>query len=259
VNALLDIGFAPVGVGGGAEDFVLPKDRATYVGLAKVSSSAGEVDIEAVAALHPDLIIGLDQPPIGSVRAKLAGIAPTAVFAWDTPAEWPKLVASVTTAVGCAGDEAALEGRYRARTAKLRNDHGDALRRIHWDLITGSPDQAYVWLANSDVGVVLADGGVQLASASGGKSLGTNPGGSVPVSFERLGALGTADAIAVRAGMDGQPDALTKTLMQQPTFKALPAARAGRVFPLRRFFPFSYGQGIALLDEFDPILTRLRT
>lgn len=114
-----------------------------------------------------------------------------------------------------------------------------------------------MWLANSDVGVVLVDGGVQLASASGGKSLGADPGGSVPVSYERLGALATADIIAVRAGTDGQPDAMTKTLMQQPTFRALPAARAGRVFPLRRFFPFSYGQGLGLLDELDPILARL--
>jgi len=257
VNALFDIGFTPVGVGGGAEDFVLPKDRKTYTGLTKVSSAAGEIDIEAVAALHPDLIVGLNQPPIAAVRTKLAGIAPTAVFSWDNPAEWKTLVASVTTAVGRSGDETALEQRYRTRAAKLRTDHADMLPRVQWDLITGSQDQAYVWLASSDIGVVLADGGVRFASASGGKSLGSNPGGSVPVSFERLGALDAADAIAVRAGTDGQPDATTKTLLQQPTFKALPAAKAGRVFPLKAFFPFSYGQGIALLDELDPILTRL--
>src|SRR5882672_6943198 len=113
----------PVDVGGGAEDFVLPKDRKSYAGLAKVSSAAGEIDVEAVAALHPDLIIGLDQPPITAVRTKLAGVAPTAVFSWDNPAEWPKLVASVTTAVGRSGDEAALEQRYHERAAKLRTDH----------------------------------------------------------------------------------------------------------------------------------------
>lgn len=252
---LLDLGYRPVGVPTQLAEGLLPRYGALYGRLPKVGS-VDQPRLERIAALHPDLIIGLDQFNAG-LYGKLSGIAPTALFRWKSSGDWAALAHSVSDAVGRLGREKSLEASYRARTAAFRKKHAQVLARTKWGIATGGAYNgkavAYVWHANSDTGSILAAAGVHFAKASAGSV----PGGVTGISFEQLDRLQDADVIVVEGTESGAVAPYSKPLVTQPTFKRLPAAKAGHVYPLAQFFPTSYGQAIALLDGLERVLARL--
>ena len=56
---LLDIGVGVVGAYDQGADYISPRYKAKWQAAPKIGT-AGQIDVEKVAALHPDLIIGLD-------------------------------------------------------------------------------------------------------------------------------------------------------------------------------------------------------
>lgn len=262
VAALLDVGYIPVGVGAGGAAQILAKYRGTYDAIKKVASADDQVDLEAIAALQPDLILGVDYSYISSLRKKLADIAPTAIFTWDSSGDWEKMVASASAAVDRSTAEGALASRYRSRTAAIRSQYAAVLKTARFDLVTAGGGQAYVWLPHSGVATVLTDAGVKLGAASTGTAV--NAGrqdqavGFKSLSYERLDALSDATAIITDAGANGRTDPDSAAMMRQPVFTRLPAAQSGNIAAFSNFFPFSYGQAIAALDELEPLLQRLQ-
>ena len=256
VSALLDVGRTPVGVGGGAADLILPKYRRAYNAIDKVASASQQVDVEAIAALHPDLILGVDYPYIANLRAKLAKLAPVAIFTWRTSGDWASMAASASTAVGRSSQEAGLERRYRDRANGIKTRYADVLSRVRVDLVTAGGGQAYLWLPASGVATVLADAGVRFGDASAGKtaSAADRAIGFRAISFERMDALADASVIITVAGPDGKPSADNAAMLRQPTFRTLHPAS---VSAITNFFPFSYGQALATLDELQTILAKL--
>lgn len=252
---LLDLGYRPIGVPTELADGLLPEYRALYRRLPKIGS-VGQPKLEQIAALQPDLIVGLDQFN-ATLYPKLSGIAPTALFRWQSSGDWLALARSVAGAVGRTGKERALERAYRARAAAIRSRHAKTLAATRWDVATGGTYNgkavAYLWHANSDTGTILAAAGVRFARASAGKV----SGGVTGVSFEQLDRLHDADVIVVEGTASGAVGPYSKPLVGQPTFKLLPAARAGHVYPLAQIFPSSYRQALALLDEVDRVLVRV--
>jgi len=74
---------------------------------------------------------------------------------------------------------------------------------------------------------------------------------------EQVGLLSAADVVLVPAAPDGRtagPEATPLTGL--PTWSLLPAARAGRVFPIP-YGAASLGAGFTLLDRLGEILTAL--
>jgi hypothetical protein len=56
------------------------------------------------------------------------------------------------------------------------------------------------------------------------------------------------------AGGRVDPAPESAALRDQPLVRRLPAARAGDVVPLRVFYPRSFGQGLAVLDQLEEVL-----
>jgi iron complex transport system substrate-binding protein len=261
VSALLDVGYTPIGVGGGGASLMLAKYGDRYRAIDKVASADQQVDVEAIAALAPDLILGVDYPYISSLRKQLGALAPTAIFTWNTSGDWEAMAAGAAAAVGKTSAEHDLEDRYRDRAAEIRQTYAEVLASNRFALVTAGGGQAYVWLPRSGVGMVLADAGVQFDAASSGPGVSATKQdqavGFKALSFERLGALDDATAIITLAGSDGEPDADSAAMLKQPVFASLPAAQAGNVIALANYFPFSYGQALGALDELAAFLDRL--
>ncbi|MGC4112274.1 MAG: ABC transporter substrate-binding protein [Nocardioides sp.] len=260
ISALLDVGYTPIGVGDGGRVFMLARYGSTYDRLPKVASADDEINIEAVAALQPDLILGVNYPYIAKARSKLTSIAPTAVFTWDTSGDWRTMAAAATAAVSHASQENALQARYRERADQIKTTYADVLATTKVDLVTGGGGQAYVWLPGSGVAGVLKDAGVRLARASAGPGVhathADQSSGFKALSYEQLDLLADATEIITLADIDGKIDPDSKALTQQATFHRLPAAQAGHVDAVVNFFPFSYGQALAALDELAHVLER---
>lgn len=261
VSALLDVGFTPVGVGDGALDVMQAKYDSAYQSIAKVASADDEVNVEAIVALSPDLILGVDYPYIAQVRTQLAGIAPTAIFTWDTSGDWAPMATAAATAVGRGSEGQALEAQYHQRADQIRAQYADLLSTARFDLVTAGGGQAYVWLPDSGVAGVLAAAGVQFASASKGPGVEASAddlaSGFKAISYEQLSVLDDATAIIALGTPSGAMDPDSKAMTKEAVFARLPAAKAGQVSAFVNFFPFSFGQALAALEELTAALDRL--
>lgn len=240
VCALLDLGITPVGRTTYVPDFAAYSTALKGVPAIDEASS-GNLAIEKIAALRPDLIIGDDWADPGKQRAPYATlqkIAPTAVFAWEQAAgNWPALAAQTAAAVGRTAELKALQATYADKAATTKSRYAALLAATRWDVIDCGKDSWDLYSANSSHGKVLAGAGLRLGAGA------SQSDGYQQYSLERLGMLSATGAIITTP-------ASLPFLRGQPLFTALPAVKAGRVYTTSLFFPASYGIATALLDEF---------
>jgi len=249
---LLDIGFTPLAVHDDNLGLALPIYHDRYAELPTVVDADGAINLEQIAALEPDLILGLtyDDVPYDDLSA----IAPTALFEWrQTSGDWPIFAASFADAVNRAGAERDLTARYETRAAEIRAAHADVLTATRWGMVVGAGSGLFLrYLPDSAGGVVLAAAGVQFAPSIVGKT-----GTLEEVSYEQIDSLADADVLVVDNGDGSGPYPETVDLLAQPLWEQLPAAEAGQVFPMSAFVLRSYGGALALLDELDEALTSM--
>ena len=87
---LLDIGFTPVGVLDIPPAAISQIYASSVQPIRKVGTNT-EVNLEAVAALAPDLIVGENLAFETKVYDQLKAIAPTALFSYQASGDWPRL------------------------------------------------------------------------------------------------------------------------------------------------------------------------
>ncbi len=85
-----------------------------------------ELDLEAVAAAQPDVIVGVSIPTTAAAEAQLQEIAPTTVI--DYAAGWDAQLDSVAAALGREDEAADLRDRLQEQTATLAADLEEAGR-----------------------------------------------------------------------------------------------------------------------------------
>lgn len=171
-DALLALGTRPVGVVdwyGGYPDAVWPwAEEAFGADRPVVVGSAGELDLEAIAGLQPDLILGLYSGPTAEQYADLARIAPTVV----QPASFPDYGASwqdtarVTGRV--LGQEAEMEELITGiedRFARVRADHPGFAGRTAIAAGWNGPGQYFVYAPADPKSRFLEDLGFTLADS----------------------------------------------------------------------------------------------
>jgi iron complex transport system substrate-binding protein len=249
---LRDVGFSVAGVYDEGEQYVSPRYRTSYHAAPKVGSG-GQVDVEKVAALDPDLIIGVDYPWNTSVYSELTALAPTVI----APAtSWEATARTVAEAVGATARIDALQQRITTRSEKIKSAYADVLAKYRWDILQGGFDSGQFWLygPGSDVGRILAGAGVRFATAST-----RSPGqANRSLSYEKIDVLSDADVIGFYADWDGKPSNQGPRLFAQQGFKRLAADREGRLYPFPDFLPGGYGDALAVLDELESALRKLR-
>lgn len=242
IQRVLDVGLEPVGVPTGWQPPTEHSDW--YARVAKTGTQAAP-DVEAIAALRPDLVLGSPQGIDDALYARLSALAPTVVLAAPgAGAKWKELSEADAAAVGRADALTAIRTRYEARVAQLRTDRSTALRQ-RFATVFGMPGSAYALLPDAGPGIVLTDLGATFCSLEAGRT-----GVFEQLSYEALGRLSDAEVVLVDAQVDGTLTAPTAALTAQPTFTALP----GRVAPLSHLLVFSYGEALALLDQLDDLL-----
>ncbi len=255
-NTLYDLGVTPVGVQDPGAQYIAPRYRGAWTKAAKVNTTS--IQVEKIAALQPDLIIGTDGAAVpDELYRQLTAVAPT-VLAVASP--WQDMVRTVAEAMNRVDALQQLENRLADRAVAIKTGYADLLDRFRWDVLQGGFDQGrfYVYGPNSLAGLVLAPAGVRFAEASLAAAKITKPGvGIQSLSYENIDRLRDADAIAYYATYDGKPNNLGPQLFAQQLWKNLPAVKAGRLVPIPDFLVGGYGDALAMLDELEAGLKKI--
>lgn len=248
--ALLDLGIVPVGL-----PTYVPKVPAYDALIANVPrvDDNNQVDVEKVAALKPDLVIGGDFSPSSGIQRSggaipyeaLSAVAPTVLFEWKAAGgNWQDEAARTAAAVGREADMAALAAATHQKAARIASTHADVLGRTTWDLVSGQPGAPwYLYGPESSHGVVLKEAGVRFGAAAGQQA------NFVQQSEENFGVLGGTNGLLVAVDAAGD-----NPLAGQAGYENLAAVRAGHATVTRWFFPAGYQAAELLLDDLDTAL-----
>jgi len=235
-------------------------DAADTDGIAIVGTSA-EPNMEAIAALDPDLIVG-SVLYLSAFSEKLEAIAPTVAVA-DTfyTDDFHGALASIAALVGSTDAFEADWARFGERQAGIAAELSDRYGSLTMTRVDGWGDLLYtykwpcMWL-----GAVLSPLGITQPAAQGGDcDTATDPYSSINrLSLERIGEL-DADVIITYAFDDGtgiEGTSLADTLADNALWQALPAVRDGNVFEVGD----AWGVGAslpaaeAMLDDIERLL-----
>ncbi|GEL23076.1 hypothetical protein PSU4_20300 [Pseudonocardia sulfidoxydans NBRC 16205] len=266
VPTLLDAGAPLVGISAFARalPFLDADERRTYDTLPHIAGDTNtDVNMEAIAALDPDLIVlGVPKPALESFDLeRLSAIAPVVAIGPEIPSQWRDLSERQAAAAGAEAGFDAARAAYDARAAELRTKYQGVLPALEFGHV-GSYGQVsqgtFAREFTNSFGTNIAhDIGVNYYGqvrepGPGAKAVSEN------VSLEEIvTSLGEADAITYSVNPDGSvPDAVRQVLDSQ-LWAQLPAVQAGRAFPVRLTEATTYGGARKTLDAIDQALSPL--
>ena len=243
---LLDVGDAGKVVGTYDEGagYVSPRYLSVYNKVTKVGNE-GQLNLEEIATLKPDLIIGANYTWNTQDYKELSAIAPTVIAPVTT---WQATAQTIADAAGRGSQLDALETQLSAGEAQIKTQYATELAAYKWDILQGGFDSGQYWIygPGSDVGTILAAAGVRFASASAGTSGSANRS----VSYERIDLLDDAGVIGYYSDYSSSaPTNDGPQLFAQDGFKALSATKAKRLVAFPDFLPGGYGDALAVLAE----------
>lgn len=225
---LLALGTVPVGVRdwfGDQPGGLWPWAREKAGGAVPAVLPIESLNVEQIAALRPDLVVG---PSSGLTRAEydaLSGIAPTvaqpAEFA-DYGAPWQKITEMVGAALGLPDRAAGLVRDIEARFAQVREANAGFAGRTGL-LATVLEDGSYYAYAEGPAPRFLVDLGLALPPATAGIFTGPERA-PVALSRERLSLL---EADVALVGLYGARAA--GQVAADPVVQNLKVAREGRI------------------------------
>ncbi|MFJ6539852.1 ABC transporter substrate-binding protein [Streptomyces sp. NPDC091385] len=250
-ESLFDLGLKPVGVEDSGASYVPPRYLKGWKSAPKVTTGA-DIDYEKIAALKPDLIVGVDVPYLSKAYQRLSAIAPTAFAAFDEKADWAAYPAETARFTGRTAQLGALKQKFDNRLTAVREKYGSRLSHSDWDVVQGGFDTGNYWIYGpaSPVGDILGRLGVRFGSASASVH-----GGAVKsVSYERADLLKDADYVVYYTNNDGSPANKIGKLFALDTFKRLPSAKNHRLIGTADFLPGSYQDALGVIDSVEQAL-----
>jgi iron complex transport system substrate-binding protein len=252
-ESLFDLGVTPLGVEDSGAEYVPQRYLARWTKVDKVAKGA-TVDFEKIAALKPDLIVGVDVPYLKQDYAKLSAIAPTVLAPFDDGQTWQNYPTYTADYVGADAKLAALKKKYDSAIAAAKKDYAPQLASMKWDVIQGGFDAGNYWIysTTSSVGSVLTELGAQFASASAA----VKPGGTNSVSYEKTDLLADADEIIYYTNNDGTPANDIDKLFALQGYQNLPAVKAGDTVGTADFLPGSYSDALGMLGSITDALKK---
>lgn len=212
----------------------------------------GELNVEAVAALRPDLIMGFsstaEEDP--AFVEQLERIAPTVLYDFGTNADWRERFRKEAEILGRTAEAAELEARYDDVAAEAAAVDVPPVAFVRLEIDGGG-----TWRledpASSVPGSVLADAGLELFQPPADVGELNDTRSFYPdISGERLDLLEGAGAIVVQdLSTFGQEDPLGQ-FAENPLWERLPAVEQGNVttLPGLVFNGGTYASGILTLE-----------
>ncbi|WP_026248285.1 ABC transporter substrate-binding protein [Streptomyces sp. LaPpAH-108] len=256
----IDLGGKPVGVTEASESEldVLPKEQKNaYEAAEVIGTSGGEVDLEKLAGLKPDLIlVQFSSNDWKKVGKRLESIAPTVLWGLDT--EWKTFAGEIAEAGNVTDTLSRQTAEFKKKVAKIQETYRKTIDDTSFvDISRGDwsdPGTFYI----ADIGcseIARDDIGLDLPEAAEGK----DPLAYASLPFEQISELSKYDVITYPVDADGRPTAPFKPVVETNTWKALPAVNSGRALGV--FCPGnnSYGPVLRYLDSLDHALATLST
>ncbi|MCC4907409.1 ABC transporter substrate-binding protein [Microbacterium sp. cx-59] len=190
-----------------------------------------DLNIEAVLAAEPDLIVGDVLEIDEATYEKLSQIAPTAIFEGEYRGDWRAIGASVADVVGHADEFSAAEALYEDELARVQDEYADVLARPWAAIGDGDVEGGFsVLYPGGAVGALFFD---DLGAATTPSIPAEEDGdkGWMYISPElTTSVLGEAEIIVTGANPAGELSASLAGTVQTPLFTALPAAQSGSVY-----------------------------
>ncbi|MEO6919215.1 MAG: iron-siderophore ABC transporter substrate-binding protein [Collimonas sp.] len=235
---LAALGVTPVGMADAANYagwFDYDKERLANV---RDVGTRQEPSFEAIAALQPDLILGVGLRH-SSIFAALNGIAPTVLFQYSpdlekneislTQLDWArKIFHTIACLAGRTDAAAAVEAKLDAglvRDARRIAQAGRSGEQVAWLQELGLPDRYWAFTGNSMVGGVARALGLKLEPAEPTRE------GTTYVTSKDL--LQKPDLAVLFVSSTG-PEVALDGKLDSPIWRFVPARRAGRVALIER-------------------------
>lgn len=192
-------------------------------GVPTTPAAPDGVNLEAVAALKPEVIIGVSLPTTVAVEDKLNVIAPTTVIEYT--ASWQKQTRVTGAAVGRSEAADALIGRLDGSVAALTSDlsRSDAAGQTVSVIGVWGGSDMFALSRTGLVGSILDQVGLKRPAVQDVVTEPTSP--FITMSFEQL-EKHDADLIFLLSGGAYQSDTLTSSAL----WSTLGAVKANRVF-----------------------------
>jgi len=208
--------------------------------------ATGEPNLETLARIGPDLVVGFDW--LADRYPELSAIAPTVLFEEfrDGAIDWKLWLADLADATGAGAEAGRVLDAYEARTADLRSTIGGTTANVVHPYL----GQLFLCGEKSGVGIALADAGIAVEVPPGADP----PDGAYPTVSEELVPELTAEHLFVLTY--GLEETTFAEFIARPLWQTVPAVRAGRVYPVEGLAWSNHGYyGIArVLDEVEAAL-----
>lgn len=222
MDMALALGVHPVG----AALYTADQEFASYIqdelGEYTRVGTVGEPDLEAVAALDPDLII-TNMTRHEAIYETLSEIAPT-VMAASLGADWKESFELVARALGRSDRHQEIMSDYTNRIAAFQEAMGDRLGQTHVTVVRSMPDQIRLYMKDSFIGRVIEDSGLPRPPVQDQEIF------MEEISAERIRDL-EADVIFTLYWNPEQGEQLS-TLIENPLWDQLTAVQAGQVYEM---------------------------
>ncbi|GAB95619.1 iron complex transport system substrate-binding protein [Kineosphaera limosa] len=214
MDAVISLGVTPVGIPTMAGANSVPSYLKDKVADAKQVGAVSELNLEAIAALKPDLILG-SQLRADKVYTQLSAIAPT-VFAIRPGFPWKENFALVGDSLGMEAQARQVMSSYEQKVTALNESvEGDPTI----SLVRFMPGKLRLYANKSLIGVILKDAGLKRPANQDVDDL------AVEISPENISQ---ADADVIFYSSYGEPDATGETSVINGTqWQQMSAVKAG--------------------------------
>lgn len=247
------LGGTPVAVTEQSEADLAPlteEQQAAYRAATVVGGWASGTDLEALAALQPDLIVM--SAPTGDyeqMRDQLNAIAPTVLLGFQT--DWNVRLDVLATATN---KTAALDAQKSAW-----RQGADAFREKHSEILASATFAEIGRWASQEAGIFALNWSIcsEVARADLGLNLRDLGEGGEQRSYEQIGELAEYDVILYPVDHEGQVLAHFVPVMETNAWKALPAVTSGRALGTYCNGDRSYQFALQYLDSLDRALATL--
>ena len=219
LDSAIALGVTPVGAVEAIPGEGFPDYLAEAAEGVAIVGSIEQPDLEAIAALEPDLILS-SKVRHEAIYDQLAAIAPT-VFTEDIGVAWKTNVPLHAEALGRVEEGEALEAEYASEVAAFKEDMGDRLGATAVSVVRSVGDEVRVYLNANFIGTVLKDLGLPRPPAQDVDDF------SLTATLENLDAVDGDVMFLSRYGPDHP---VLDRLMDSPLWQRLGVLEAGKVF-----------------------------
>ncbi|BAY34369.1 ABC transporter, iron(III) dicitrate-binding periplasmic protein [Nostoc carneum NIES-2107] len=215
-------------------------------GVEILRSSGGQINLEKLVLLHPDLIIVISHPGFAGIYKYVSQIAPTVILPWvETRANWKQHIQDVAKVFNKTETGVQLINYYNQRVHQLKQTIGNNHREIRTSFAFVAAGRLVITRQKSFAGGILNDLGILnlIFDESGDYDL--------PLSEELLPKI-DSDILFI-APLRKDDYSVIQKLQQKPLWSKINAVQQNQVY----LVDFSVWRGLnmlaayAMLDDID--------